>query len=250
MCGGQEENHHILDALWELSKQGKGEFFDVFMHQMDAATGGMRDVKYKIKPPEGYQTLAEPRKGLLKFKFGSLRGVPTEDDAASEFVMKTLLAGLSGGEDGGTSSRERMSHMDAVITAETFFKMDQASEILDTLSDASLMGPEGASSEKIGFAVRVFHKLVGHDSSSLLDYLNAREKGMAESMIGRAALNFQKNNATGFYRLRLGKAAEREVVLRLMEIKNSLRCGARPSTFSAERACMFSAFFPVPARDF
>ena len=223
----QEESHHILDTLWELSKQGKGEFFDVFMHEMDAMMGYIRDVKYKIRPPEGYQTLAEPRKGVLKFKFGSLRGVPTEDDAASEFVMKTILAGLGGGENGETSSRERVAHLDATITAETFFKMDQASEILETLSDASLMGADGASSEKVGFAVRVFHKLVGSESSSLLDYLTAREKGMAESMIGRAALNFQRNNATGFYRLRLGRAAEREVVLRLMEIRNSLRLAAR-----------------------
>lgn len=71
--------------------------------------------------------------------------------------------------------------------------------------------------------MRVFHKLVDRDNAKLLSYLTARERGEAERVIGRAALQFQKGNPTGFYRLQLAKAAEREVVLRLMEVKNSLR---------------------------
>jgi len=71
---------------------------------------------------------------------------------------------------------------------------------------------------------RLYLRMVDKENNStLLDRLNAEERATVTEMLGIVAMRFDANNATGYHRLDLKNPFEREVMVRLIEIRNSQR---------------------------
>ncbi len=73
--------------------------------------------------------------------------------------------------------------------------------------------------------VRCFHKLANIERSRELVTLleHGYERESAQKALGTVSLDFTYNNPTGFFRLDLSDATQREICLRLMEYRNDLQ---------------------------
>ena len=170
--------------------------------------------EYKIVVPENPDddTWEVPSSGLLEFGFASILAV----ENAKEINVKEIEWLHNELKMRGKTERDRVGAIKSFCEGDNFLKFEQVSEILDILPDDS------RALERCELVQQCFSRLTEPERAiELLQLLTIRERKEVERKLGVAAIMFTKNNATGKYKLDLGKRPEREVCLRLLAINTS-----------------------------
>ena len=197
----------VLQNMAVLQFRGNGSF----------ASGSVRldDRPWSIPTGDKVMQWQPPDRGVVSLTFISNRQPPKESSTYSEEELRLYLTALA------TSKMqvERSGILHTLVTGESFLKPAQARLILSQCQ---------GSSERIAFVSAAFYRMHStmpphHEIERLKAQLTPAEQFILESSLSADARTFTPANASGHYRLDLRKPAEREVAMRLMEIRNAER---------------------------
>jgi len=166
-----------------------------------------------------------PQDGILIFEFGMVRPTAGIDDCVSSFIFNHLREGFA---NSTLSREERGELLDTCTGDDAFFRYKQIVELLWILTTEAAKH-EGTRSttleeERVTLVTQLFLRMVDKKNNmKLLDQLNSEERAQVEAKLGIVAFTFDPNNATGFHKLNLTNSFQREVMMRLIEIRNSQR---------------------------
>lgn len=197
----------VLQNMAVLQLRGNGSF----------ASGSVRldDKPWTIPTGEKVMQWQPPDKGVVSLTFISNRQPPKADSTFTEAELRLYLTALA------TSKMqvERSGILHTLVTGESFLKPAQARLILSQCQ---------GSSERIAFVAAAIYRIHStnpphQEIDRLKSQLTPAEQSILDHSLGADARTFTPANASGHYRLDLAKAPEREVAMRLMEIRNAER---------------------------
>ena len=164
----------------------------------------------------------------MLFEFGMLRPTAGIDDCVSSFIMNHLRESFASPK---LNRAQRGAVLDTASGEDAFFHYKQIASLLDVLDKAAqaenIMGKtelrrDCLEEERVNLVTHLFLRMVDKKNiSKLLDRLNPEERRQAEEKLGIVAFTFDQNNPTGFHKLNLSNRFEREVMMRLIELRNS-----------------------------
>jgi hypothetical protein len=197
----------VLQNMAVLQLRGNGCF----------ASGTVRldDRPWSIPTGEKVMQWQPPVKGVVSLTFISNRQPPKADSTFTEAELRLYLTALA------TSKMqvERSGILHTLVTGESFLKPAQARLILSQCQ---------GSSERVAFVAAAIYRVHStnpphQEIDRLKSQLTPAEQSILDHSLGADARTFTPANASGHYRLDLAKAPEREVAMRLMEIRNAER---------------------------
>ena len=213
-----------LLCMMQMVFAGKAEFLDGTMMRIDEGQDDESAKKYTLDISDDPTSWTVPEDGILVFEFGALRQTAGVNDCVGTFIMNHLCESYS--KATGTKE-ERHQALLACSGEDSFFLYKQIVallNLLDKAAEADLDRQATLSEERVTLVARLYLRMVDKENNSkLLDRLNAEERVTVEEMLGIVAMEFDANNATGYHRLDLKNPFEREVMVRLIEIRNSQR---------------------------
>jgi hypothetical protein len=220
----EPSSRSALLCMMQMVFAGKAEFLDGTMMRIDEGEDDESARQYTLDILDDPTLWTFPEDGILVFEFGVLRQTAGVNDCVGTFIMNHLRESYS--KATGTKE-ERHQALLACSGEDSFFLYKQIvalMNILDKAAEADLDRQVTLSEERVTLVARLYLRIVDKENNSkLLDRLNAEERATVEEMLGIVAMRFDANNATGYHRLDLKNPFEREVMVRLIEIRNSQR---------------------------
>ncbi|EKX50115.1 hypothetical protein GUITHDRAFT_103928 [Guillardia theta CCMP2712] len=210
----------IVSDLLKIEARSKGQFV---RHAM------MMDGKPYVLPKwkDFDQEPFVPDLGELEFRFISLRKFAKATDKLPDSIFQRIL--LKFEDRGGASmtpeekrhwlhNRYHLLRMASRIGKLEFFDLYMTS--VTVCQARMLLSILQNTEDRIHFVATVYLKMNSTAAPrKLLNDLDDKERRLLESLLGPESYHFTPNNPTGHYRLDLSKHDEREVALRLQELR-------------------------------
>uniref|UniRef100_A0A7S1MV82 EF-hand domain-containing protein n=2 Tax=Hemiselmis andersenii TaxID=464988 RepID=A0A7S1MV82_HEMAN len=201
----------ILRNLIKLTHEGAGELRGAVL-VVATPEGEVRkpfDVN-GFNADQGSDNWQLPDKGFVEVEFADTRVAPSEEKLGDD-IMHSLREQLAG----NIAAHKKVDVVQAAMGMSQL-SFDQMLELLAFI-------PENETQERVNLVCRCYHRLSGMDDPrKALDVLATEEKSFVEKQLGAASFTFFRNNPTGFHRLDLAQPAQREVLLRLVGLKNAM----------------------------
>ena len=230
----EPSSRSILSCMMQLVFSGKAEFLSETLLYAEEGVSDDNAAPFELVIGEDPTAWKLPEDGVLLFDFGMLRPMPAMDDVVSSFIMNHFIEGLA-----KPTREERDEIVETCTGDDAFFKCKQIEELLAKLTESATETPGmpflerqarqerqiSLEEERVELVSRLFLRMVDRreNQARLLDHLNPRERALVETKLGIAAYSFDPLNATGFHRLDLRNRGQREILMRLIEIRNSQR---------------------------
>ena len=213
-----------LLCMMQMVFAGKAEFLLGTMKRIEEDEDDEHARNYNLDISDDPTSWTVPQDGVLLFEFGVVRPSAGLNDCVGSFIMNHLRD--SYGKPTGTPE-EREEALIACSGEDSFFRYKQIVEILKLLDKGAEADPKRqltVMEERVTLVSRLYLRMVDKENySKLLGRLNDQERAEVEERLGIVAFKFDPNNATGYHRLDLKRPYEREVMVRLIEIRNSQR---------------------------
>lgn len=152
-----------------------------------------------------------PSSGHIEVSFCDTREAPKGKVELGDDLMHSLRQQLMG----NIETNKKVDVVQAAVGM-SFMSQEQMVELLSYI-------PESATQERVNLVCKCYHRLSDlDDPRKVLELLATEERHLVEKQLGSASFTFFRNNPTGYHRVDLSKPAQREVLLRLIGLKNSM----------------------------
>jgi hypothetical protein len=154
----------------------------------------------------------------IKFSYASLRKRASASDALPTKVFAVLLQGFSSPT---SNSLHCLDLINTVMGPDTFITIAQARELFNVLNDPSDIRFQELSPVRIHWLNKCYHKIVESGrNKEILTWASDGERKMIQKQLGDVSFSFTPNNPTGHHKLDLSDMSQREIAIRLTEIRN------------------------------
>jgi Ran GTPase-activating protein (RanGAP) involved in mRNA processing and transport len=154
----------------------------------------------------------------VKFAYASLRKRAGATDAME---LKSYVMLHDGMADPEANRIHCENLINTVLGSDVFLTIEQAQILFNVINDPQDIRFNELGSVRVHFLYKCYHKLVeSHRNKELLEWCSAMERKTLEKMLGSVSFAFTPNNPTGFHKLDLSDMPQREIALRLLEIRN------------------------------
>lgn len=252
------KNRGILIALMKLVYGGEGEFVvgSCYKEKVAAGLDQVDREPFEIMVHPDISSWQVPADCFLVFEFKR-----TKDHEFLSFDMEALHCVRQAFRlEPPNGNRE---HRDS--TVDEYFRSGSAKvsslqviellQMLVALSSNSEARLESLEDERVHIVICTYRTIKDKENSPLvLEELTPRERRVAEKKLGFAPFHFSPANPTGRHRLRLNKVSERQIAIKLIELResqmqslkrarleyNKHRGGPRPETERVMRNARFN----------
>jgi hypothetical protein len=228
------KNRGILIALMKLVYGGDGEFVEGSCYKEKVTDGGEqvdRQLFEVIVHPD-ISSWEIPTDCYLTFEFKRTKEhefLGYDMEAVHHVRQAFRLEPPRGSREHRDSTVDQYFHHGTARMSS--LQVIELLQILDELSGDSDARLESLQDERVHLVVRTYRTIRDAENSPLvLEELAPRERRLAEKRLGFAPFHFSPQNPTGRHRLRLSKVSERQIAIKLIE----LREGQMPSLKKAK----------------
>jgi hypothetical protein len=206
-------NVRILRNLIKLRNDGDGKFENPVM--VLEGHGGVETRKPFSLDAFSDNTEEEnwglPSAGIIEVAFCDTRSAPEGKIVLGEDLMHSLRQQMRG----NIETSRKLDVVQAAVGM-SYMSQEQMIELLSYI-------PESATQERVNLVCKCYHRLSDlEDPRKALELLAKEERSLVEKQLGSASFTFFRNNPTGYHKLDLSKPAQREVIMRLLGLKNSM----------------------------
>jgi len=173
----------------------------------------LADAPKKIKPDFASEVeTGLPNAGLFEFYFLDKQTTAATDRLMEASRMELLLTEINRPT---VSTVDKLDCIRAIV-GDSWLSTQQLGSLLEEIT-------EDKQANRINLFCGCYHRLTDFkDSATVLGLLSADERVFALTHLGQASLAFYQHNPTGHHKLDCARPAQRDVVLRLLQLRNEM----------------------------
>ena len=204
-------SHRILKNLIRYQLAGNGAFDNATPCVLKATVDDGEGRNFKAEFPSELEAVF-PKEGFFEFNFLDRSKGKPKDSTMNPMSLQMLVQQIN---------KQTMSVADRLDVIRTIIgdgsmSLQQAESILKQVNTYQ-------PTDRVNLFCSCYHRIVNvDDSKETLTLLTTEERRMVEKQIGKASLAFYPNNPTGHYKLDLALPAHRDMLLRLIQLRNEM----------------------------
>jgi hypothetical protein len=150
-----------------------------------------------------------PTTGILAFRFESVRKIAGEDDALNEDEMECIERLFKA----ATQGTDREALVNTITSGNTFLKSEQVGVLMTKYMKSAY--------EQVKLVTQCMFRIVDQAArKSLVAMLSPEALALFKRSTSQDARDFTPNNPTGHYKMDMARAADRDMLSRLLEVRD------------------------------